>query len=114
MGTDVLPIEQLSWRTAPDGGGSLWCGHALEEFLRLLSIAGMQAPVSSAYDVLRDQQRQQHGQKQKEEGQRALSDHFLHKLGINPSSADVTADPTPLKSKRQLLEFFGRMQPQSW
>jgi len=76
--------------------------HAMSELLRLLTIAGMSVPV----DVINDQRQQggDHGQgdQRKQKGQWTLSDHFLHELGIVPSTEDVQETPSQA--------FFGRTQ----
>jgi len=83
--------------------------HALGELLRLLTIAGMQAPASSVKDM---QPSQHQGQHHKEATQFTLSDHFLQELGIDPMDESITAPPTPSKPQGQSLAFFGRTQAQ--
>ena len=75
--------------------------HAMSELLRLLTIAGMSVPV----DVINEQRGQQgtkRGDQRKQKGQWTLSDHFLHELGIDPSTEDVQETPSQA--------FFGRTQ----
>lgn len=74
--------------------------HAMSELLRLLTIAGMSVPV----DVVNEQQGRDHrrGDQRKQKGQWTLSDHFLHELGIVPSTEDVQETPSQA--------FFGRTQ----
>jgi hypothetical protein len=77
--------------------------HATTEFVRLLTISGMEAPKSS-FDGMQDKSR--FSGQLKDESRWTLSDHFLHEMGINPME-DI-ADPS---SQQQTSAFFGRMQP---
>lgn len=78
--------------------------HATAEFVRLLTISGMEVPSQSSFDGVKGDARLS-GQL-KDESQWSLSDHFLHEMGIHPME-DV-ADPS---SQQQNSAFFGRMQP---
>jgi len=86
--------------------------HALGELLRLLAIAGMQAPASSVDEMKSQQLQQQHPRgrppRPNTENEWTLSDHFLHELGLDPNAEEINADPTPMKPAGQSLAFFGR------
>ena len=77
--------------------------HATAEFVRLLTISGMEVPRSSS-DGMNENSRS--SSQLKDESRWSLSDHFLHEMGIHPME-DV-ADPS---SQQQNSAFFGRMQP---
>jgi len=79
--------------------------HATTEFLRLLTISGMEVPKSS-FDGMHDKSRLS-GQL-KDESRWTLSDHFLHEMGINPMEDFTADDPS---SQQKTSAFFGRMQP---
>jgi hypothetical protein len=102
------PQEQESYRVAMQ-----LRQHATAEFLRLLTISGMEVPRSSALDGMMHGGNKQSrvSSKAKEESQWTLSDHFLHEMGINPME-DVV-DPSSSPSQQQgttSSAFFGRMQ----
>ena len=96
--------------------------HSIQEFLRLLSIAGMQALPGTAFDTTAEgrlhrqhQELQSHGgydnmgeEQLKDENSWTLSDHFLHELGIDPME-DVDPAPQSQGSESQSA-FFGRTQ----
>jgi len=89
--------------------------HATEEFLRLLTIAGMQVSSPSLNDddgEHSQRRRGKHQQQQQQDVQWTLSDHFLHELGIDPMDDTITAPPTPSEPRGQSLAFFGRVPNQ--
>ncbi|KAL9182464.1 hypothetical protein ACHAXT_013116 [Thalassiosira profunda] len=91
---ETTPSEEEAFRTAMQ-----LQEHAVSEFLRLLTVAGMQAP-SSTEGETQEQPRQQ-GRQFKEVEQWTLSDHFLHELGVHPEE-----DP----SESRNTAFYGRTQ----
>jgi hypothetical protein len=101
------PQEQESYRVAMQ-----LRQHATAEFVRLLTISGMEVPRSSALDGM------MHGgdkssrvsSKAKEESQWTLSDHFLHEIGINPMEDVVDPSSSPSQKQGTTSAFFGRMQ----
>ena len=78
--------------------------HATAEFLRLLTISGMEVP-KSAIGGMHENSRS--ASQLKDESRWSLSDHFLHEMGINPMET-VTDDQS---SQQQTSAFFGRMKP---
>lgn len=96
------PQEEDAWRVT-----TRLREHALGELLRLLTIAGMQAPASSVRDARAPPQAPP---PRPEPAPWTLSDHFLQDLGIDPADAAVVADPTPAAPRGQPLAFFGRTQ----
>jgi len=80
--------------------------HALLEFGRLLSIAGMKMPADSSASTASSES--SWGSRRKEENQWTLTDHFLHELGIDPMEEvgpGVVNSSSPLSSA-----YFGRTQ----
>lgn len=94
------PQEEESWRVAVQ-----LRDHAVGELLRLLAIAGMEAPASSVDEMHSSRQQDQ---RHPDGAQWTLSDVFLRDLGIDPADAAVSAEPTPAKPKGRSLAFFGR------
>ena len=89
--------------------------HGMSEFIRLLSIAGMEVPS----DALNDRQQQAErggvgqqeytmGQQRKQIDQWNLSDHFLHELGIDPMHDETTSSSN---QRTQSGAYFGRTSP---
>lgn len=102
------PQEQESYRVAMQ-----LRQHATAEFVRLLTISGMEVPRSSALDGMMHSGNKQSrvSSKAKEESQWTLSDHFLHEMGINPME-DVVDPSSPSQQQQGTTSsaFFGRMQ----
>ena len=88
--------------------------HGMSEFIRLLSIAGMDVPS----DALTDKQQTEGGgvgqeynmgqQQRKQIDQWNLSDHFLHELGIDPMHDETTSSSN---QRTQSGAYFGRTSP---
>ncbi|KAL7540946.1 hypothetical protein ACHAXR_010506 [Thalassiosira sp. AJA248-18] len=84
--------------------------HAMSEFLRMLKIAGMQAPAGSVATTASNERIMQPGEQQrKEENRWTLSDHFLYELGIDPmEDAAAAQSAQPSSSSSSQSAFFGR------
>jgi hypothetical protein len=95
------PQEEEAYRTAMQ-----LREHALLEFGRLLSIAGMKMPADSSGPTTSSES--SWGSRRKEENQWTLTDHFLHELGIDPMeevAPGVVNSSSPLSGA-----YFGRTQ----